>query len=511
MKKVLYFFFIITCWANAQGTLYLTDSDIKAYPGCIGHGCNSTGARNTNNTYLVTNTSDSGAGSFRQMSSDFTTDATGGYVIFRTGGLNEWTTSLYIGDQTGTVGGMYLAGQTAPGGGYALRQVDATGGRNLEIRGSDMVVRFMRFYGGSGGETDGLKIGDNNLNYTMSDLVFDHNTFGGAEDEGVSIATKNASEYADPSALITNVSFTNNLIGAQTGPHYSLIVYGDNVENLSIINNLMTNNAERQVLINGTDNTVEFINNYVYNWKEAFSILVRGKFSAIGNAYRQGNIGDASFATFRLNDCLANNCGVLDQNYTGSQAYLEDNLDDTNAGGLADTDGDVATYTVGARIISSGYTPTAASALLVKLDDYVGAGYGPSGYDTFESAQITNAQSDTGARITTFTPPTLAAGTPYTDTDGDGLSDAYELAQGGTATAVNPYENPATATLTDGRVIDQTGVTNYATNGYEHMEIFLAELAGDWDGFTFVTGNEINAVNLSGRMRTGSGSKVIVN
>lgn len=469
--------------AYGQETITLSDSDIKAYPGCIGHGCDATGPRNVEEAFFVTNTNDTGAGSLRVALTDAVT-AGGGYIILRTYGTILYDGNFFIGDQTGVVGNVYLAGQTAPGGGMAIRAVDADNGPNLYLRGSNMIVRHFRFRGGDGEAMDGIKVGDNDLNYTMSNIVIDHCSFAGAFDEGVSFATKNSGEYADASALITGVSFTNNLIGANIGPQYAFIVYGDNVENMSIIGNYFSNNDQRHVLINGTDNTLEFINNYVYNWGEAFTILARGRFSAIGNVYDQGNIGDASFVTFRLNDCLSANCGVLDQNYTGSEVYLDDNLDDTNGGGIADNDGEITTYTVGSRIISSGYTPIASSAVSAYVQANAGAGVGINqGRDSFDAAQMANHVNDTGSRITTFSTPTLSSGPAYSDTDGDGLSDAYELDQGGSAVAVDPYARPASFVLSDGKVVDQSGVTSYATAGYNHMDVFLADLAGDWDGF----------------------------
>jgi hypothetical protein len=56
--------------------------------------------------------------------------------------------------------------------------------------------------------------------------------------------------------------------------------------------------------------------------------------------------------------------------------------------------------------------------------------------------------------------PTYANGTPYTDTDGDGIADAWETAHG-----LNP-NNAA-----DGPAL--------ATNGYSNLENFINELAGD--------------------------------
>jgi hypothetical protein len=111
-----------------------------------------------------------------------------------------------------------------------------------------------------------------------------------------------------------------------------------------------------------------------------------------------------------------------------------------------------------------------------------GARNGISGLDALDAEYVNDATNDTGGSYAsneagTSGLPNLGSETRpgNYDTDNDGLSDAYENANGG---SIAPATRPATATLTDGTIIDQTAVT--AGIRYTHMDIFLAELAGDW-------------------------------
>ena len=502
MKKILNIFFLFSFFCFGQNTIILTDDDIKGFPGAVAHGENAMkNSGGTINVRFVTNCNDTGAGSFRQALLDAVSSSTQDYIIFRTACSEiQYDADFYIGPQSGSGGNIYVAGQTAPGGGIAIRHLNSTANRNLYLRGSDIIVRHIRFRGGDGPNTDAIKVGDNNMDYAMGDIIIDHCSFSHGEDEVISITTKLGNTYTDAAASITNVTFSNNLIGGGLGPRYAMLAYGENIFNLSVVRNLFTNNRERHMLSNGIENETEFINNIVYNFISAYVGTVRQKLSVIGNIFDEGNLAGASNFTVRLNDCSTQNCPPSgDSNYTGTQTYYDDNTDNSTGNGAADYDPDMITYLQPSRVVASSYNPESTAVLENLILNDVGAGAGTSqGLDSFDQGQLDDYNNKTGSYETSWSGVTLSSGTAYTDTDSDGLSDDYELAQGGTATSIVNSDRPATAVIANGDTVDQSGVTNFATEGFNHIKIFLSDLAGDWNKFP---ANPIS-VTVQGRKST---------
>ena len=114
---------------------------IPAFPGAQGFGMFTRAGRG-GRVIEITNVNDSGPGSFREA-----VEAASGprIVVFRTGGTIRLSSPLTIRSPHITI-----AGQTAPGGGIALR------GQELRIKTHDVVVRYIRIRAGDEkfGETD---------------------------------------------------------------------------------------------------------------------------------------------------------------------------------------------------------------------------------------------------------------------------------------------------------------------------------------------------------------------
>ena len=106
------------------------------------------------NVYHVTNLNDSGAGSFRDA-----VGTAGRTVVFDVGGYITLSTEAAVKSN------ITIAGQTAPGGGIAIRGAEVTFGSQ-----SNIICRFVRFRpGGDSNNTDnGLSL------YQAKNVIVDH-------------------------------------------------------------------------------------------------------------------------------------------------------------------------------------------------------------------------------------------------------------------------------------------------------------------------------------------------
>src|SRR5688572_1667464 len=98
-----------------------------AFPGALGFGANATGGRG-GNVYHVTNLNDSGAGSFRDA-----VGTAGRTVVFDVSGY------ITLNSEAAVKSNITIAGQTAPGGGIAIRGAEVTFGNQ-----SNIICRFVR-------------------------------------------------------------------------------------------------------------------------------------------------------------------------------------------------------------------------------------------------------------------------------------------------------------------------------------------------------------------------------
>ena len=160
-----------------------------AFPGAEGFGKFATGARG-GTVYHVTNTNDSGAGSFRDAVS-----VSGRTVVFDIGGIIDYQAPRYAPKSNITI-----AGQTAPGDGVTIY------GNGLSFSGSqNMICRFIRVREGINGDsgTDAIGIANGH------DMIFDHLSDSWGRDETFS---------CNGAGLITNITIQSCIIaqGLQT-------------------------------------------------------------------------------------------------------------------------------------------------------------------------------------------------------------------------------------------------------------------------------------------------------
>jgi Bacterial TSP3 repeat len=389
---------------------------VLAFPGALGFGKNATGGRGKA-VYHVTNLNDTGAGSFRDAVS-----TSGRIVVFDVGGYVNLQSAVSVKSD------LTIAGQTSPGDGIGIM------GREVSFNASsNVIVRYVRFRQGLL-DPDAKKSGINLLN--ASNLIFDHISIEFAQYNGIDAvgATNITVQYsidADP----TGQQFAAHT--EQTGGFFTW--YGD----------LFANAHGRCPL---AKMNTQYVNNVVYNYQYAYAAgdtsgvfwhdLVHNYFIAGPSTSSPGDY------FFQMN--------------TSQTVYIDANLADTNKDGtLNGTDAGYpggTTHSTNASSAETGALPTtSAAASFAAVVSGSGASLHRDQVDALVIADL-NSLGKTGSLWTTQTATglgnsgygALTGGTAATDTDGDGMPDAWETKHG-----LDP-NNAADATGD----FDHTGYTN---------------------------------------------------
>ncbi|WP_419999018.1 Ig-like domain-containing protein [Streptomyces boninensis] len=238
---------------------------IPAFPGALGGGMYATGGRD-GEVYEVTTLDDSGPGSLREaVSADNRT------IVFRVSGTIHLDGGL---DITGS--NLTIAGQTAPGGGICVA------GNETEIKGSNIILRYLRF---RGGDTLGTPIDTFGME-GQENVIIDHCSISWAVDE-------NCSPYKNKNVTVQWCIISEPLTMSkhEKGRHgFGGIWGGDNV---SYHHNLLVHNGGRNPRFGfeeGLNQLADSRNNVIYNygytscyggeWAEGINI--------VGNYYKPG-------------------------------------------------------------------------------------------------------------------------------------------------------------------------------------------------------------------------------
>lgn len=398
--------------AGAPGTA----GPLVAFPGALGFGRKATGGRGKA-VYHVTNLNDAGAGSFRDAVSQG-----GRIVVFDVGGYVTLQTAVSVKSD------LTIAGQTAPGEGIGFM------GREVSFNASsNVIVRYVRFRQGLL-DPDAKKSGINLLN--ASNLIFDHISIEFAQYNNVDAvgATNITVQYsidADP----TGQQFAAHT--EMTGGFFTW--YG----------NLFANAHGRCPL---AKTNTQYVNNVVYNYQYAYAA---GDTSGVFWHDIVHNYFIAGPSTTSPGDYFF-------QMNAGQTVYVNGNLADTNKDGtLNGTDGGYpggTTHAAAASSIDTASLPTTSAAASFAA---VLAGAGASLHRDQVDALVIGDVASLGKAGSLWTTQTasglgnsgygaIAGGTAATDTDLDGMPDAWEVKYG-----LDP-KNASDATGD----FDHTGYTN---------------------------------------------------
>jgi pectate lyase len=359
------------------------------------------------------------------------------FIVFDVGGYIQLKTAV------SAKSNLTIAGQTAPGGGIGFR-----GGELSFAKQSNVIVRYVRIRPGSetaSSTDDALSL------YLAHNVILDHSSFEFAPWNNIDGVSDDWQNYP-----VTDITFQDSLIADPTGQQF-----GSHCESVSSqwswYRNIFANSHNRNPL--AKVNTV-FVNNLLYNYSAGYTTHTSTNFKHdIVNNYFV--FGPASTGT-------DNTWFQVDKNQS---IYYAGNLKDTNLNGSLD--GSTTTpywYQGEGTVLSSAWskettaaTPlTAASAarvtmslagplprdpmdaLIISQVMTLGKGtVGTGANTTGPSGALYTSQAQTGLADDGY--GTIASGTRPTDTDNDGMPDAWERANG-----TNPTSNDAMTKAADG-------------------------------------------------------------
>ncbi len=253
----------------------LPQSDLPAFPGAEGGGAYSFGGRG-GRVIVVKNLNDSGPGSLR----DACEQGGARIVVFNVAGIIRLKTPLIIRAPYITI-----AGQTAPGDGVCVA------GESVWLNTHDVVVRFMRFRRGETfvGRRDDA-IGGN----PVGNIMIDHVSASWGLDENMSMYRhmyNDSTGKAEEKLATVNITIQNSIFSEalDTWNHAFGSTLGG--ENCTFMRNLWADNAARNPSI-GWNGTFNFANNVIFNWnnRSTDGSDYTGTFNIMNNYYKPGPV-----------------------------------------------------------------------------------------------------------------------------------------------------------------------------------------------------------------------------
>ncbi len=464
-----------------------------AFPGAEGAGKYASGGRGTvsslTTVFEVTNLTDANSsGSLRYACSQSTTTYPYRTIVFRVSGTIHLASKLNIPKNT------TIAGQTAPGDGICIADYP------VAINGDNVIVRYMRFrmgdknqlkttpsncgvpvapftascmpLDGSGGDDAFGDLGHKNL-------IIDHCSVSWSNDEALTIyrgdsLTLQWNMISEP----LNYSYHFETGDADFEHHGYGGIWGS--LHGSFHHNLFAHCRNRNPRFAGNSTyavgeveNADFRNNVLYDW--GINTVYGGEggqYNIVNNYYKYGPSTSSGSVQYRIVGVDSNAANGYAKYYLSGN-YVDGSATNTNNNWLgAYMNTGNAADTVKSKVTTPflpGYLPVSTDAALVAYDTVLKkVGCTIPARDTLDKRIINDVKNRTGrlidvqggyAHATAYAQtvdawPYLATTTPPTDTDHDGMPDAWE-----TANSLDP-NNAA-----------DRGV--FAANGYTNLENYL--------------------------------------
>lgn len=471
---------IAICLLAIRGTAAQVCSPVvKAFPSAEGYGANAIGGRSPLGTVIEVTTCADGnpppTGSLRAA-----IEAAGPrFVVFRTGGTITLTRSLIITNPFITI-----AGQTAPGGGIALKNDGSITFPLLQVATHDVIIRYIRTRPGPDNSPNGsccLDALSLNGNVSPSQPVFnvvvDHVSASWSVDELMEI-------FGDVHDVTVQWSIFSE--GLFCSNHQKSIVPGGSGEcptggpshsrgitisalpeaqasptNMTLHHNLIAH-ADIRYPNFTTAGLLDFSNNVLYDYRTRLAKIAekRTGMGLVVEVDFVGNFADPGPESPATTQHMIEVDNSNDPNFDAS-IYSQDNV--ANPPALASLRPADAAYEVfSPHTLAPIVLSTAAQAKADVLSDAGATLPVRDAVDTRIVGDVLDGNRgmfiDDPSEVGGW--PVLDAGTPPVDSDHDGMPDAWETDHG-----LNPASS-ADAMAT-------------APNGYANLENYVNELAGD--------------------------------
>ena len=428
----------------------LPDGRQRAFPTAEGFGAGSVGGRGGKVIYVV-NTNESGPGSLRDC-----VEAAGPRVcIFRTGGtITLREKSLVVRNPFLTI-----AGETAPGGGIAIRNGETQIRPSIEIWTNDVIIRHIRLRPGPHARKACCSGGLGMYSEAATNIMLDHISASWGSDE--TIDSEDASNFTWQWGIASepllkggpgkdnrarNMLFTK---GGNVSVHHSLFAFGK-FRNPQI--KMKTPGAVADVVNNVFFSPVwQYVVSFGDEWTHIQANVV-GNYKIAGEKLR--------------NDHLVH---LFVESGLGHSIYVKDNYDEPYRTAPDQDESFVLAEEQRRFVVAAPFDvpPVRASAPMVAYDDVLAnAGATRPERDAVDSRIVGDVKRRSGPLLKSDPRevggwPDLAAGTPYQDGDMDGISDEWEVKNG-----IDPMN-------TDDGQQDMDG------DGWSNLEEFLHSMAGD--------------------------------
>lgn len=428
-----------------------------AFPGAEGFGRHTIGGRG-GKVYVVRNLNDSGPGSLREA-----LEAQGPRtVLFNVGGTIAVNKPIIIAHPNVTI-----AGQSAPAdsGGITLRNAGALTNPPLMIRASEVIMRHLRIRTGASREAtsslDCLMIGTSAG--PISNIMIDHCSFSWSVDEAISVIHSTSNVTIQWCVIAEALCDSNHIKGRDHA--FGTFLNGRGVQRVTLHHNLWAHCSDRVPRLKAattTDNCIEVINNVIYNpeivasgWGPSHTSNEQGSIHVnyVGNYIK---LGPNSGATGYYASVTAPTTGNAVQLYLNGNIVFDRSGQEVNGAVKMLRD---SKYQVATRHQALAVTETSAAQAFADVVAFAGCTLPRR--DSVDERVRRDVINGTGKWIDDPSHvdgwPFLTPGTPWIDTDGDGMPDSYERAKG-----LNPQQ------WADGAA--DSG------NGYTNLEVYLESL-----------------------------------
>lgn len=423
-----------------------------AFPGAEGYGRFAQGGRG-GDIYIVTNLEDGGKGSFRN---GIETQKGPRTIVFAVSGTIELEAPLEVNRSYLTI-----AGQTAPGDGICLKH---HGFKFSEV--NDIIMRYIRIRMGDQNKGDSSGA-DCITSSEISDVIFDHISVGWGIDaihdnRGGGHFTLQWSIYGET---------LHDTIHYEGKPHSKLGSMRETTKSISIHHNLVHSTFDRHMSLGGgidapPEVVIDFRNNLIYN-SAGQTNMGSGRRNAINNYYKDGP--DADWDELPMRVKYKKGKGPLPTGFVAGNVFTrrQDWTDDNFSAVQYIQDGDTymsttrAEWELPGELVFGDNKPNTQSAEDAKdlVLAHAGASKSRDACDDrivnevlTSSGRIPDSQDEVGGW------PVLKSTLAPVDRDKDGMSDAWERANG---------LNPANAR-------DRNG--DLGSDGYTNLEEYINSL-----------------------------------